>query len=59
MKEQTAAYLDKARELLGQFDLELDLRRQMADATPVKRTVVAIAAALRNKLFLLMSSPSK
>ena len=35
-----------ARELLGQFDLELDLRRPMAEATPVQRTVVAIAAAL-------------
>ena len=35
-----------ARELLGQFDLQLDLRRPMAEATPVQRTVVAIAAAL-------------
>ena len=35
-----------ARELLSQFDLELDLRRPMAEATPVQRTVVAIAAAL-------------
>ena len=35
-----------ARELLSQFDLDLDLRRPLAEATPVQRTVVAIAAAL-------------
>jgi ABC-type sugar transport system ATPase subunit len=34
------------RELLGQFDLDLDLNRPLAEATPVQRTVVAIAAAL-------------
>jgi ABC-type sugar transport system ATPase subunit len=34
------------RELLSQFDLDLDLRCPLADATPVQRTVVAIAAAL-------------
>ena len=40
------AQADVARELLGQFDLDLDLRRPLAEATPVQRTVVAIAAAL-------------
>ena len=34
------------RELLSQFDLDLDLNRPLAEATPVQRTVVAIAAAL-------------
>ena len=34
------------RELLSQFDLDLDLRRPLAEVTPVQRTVVAIAAAL-------------
>jgi ABC-type sugar transport system ATPase subunit len=40
------AQADLARQLLSQFDLELDLRRPLAEATPVQRTVVAIAAAL-------------
>ena len=35
-----------ARELLGRFGLDLDLTRPVAEATPVQRTVVAIAAAL-------------
>jgi ribose transport system ATP-binding protein len=34
------------RELLARFGLDLDLRRPLAEATPVQRTVVAIAAAL-------------
>jgi ribose transport system ATP-binding protein len=34
------------RELLGRFGLELDLRRPLSEATPVQRTIVAIAAAL-------------
>jgi ABC-type sugar transport system ATPase subunit len=34
------------RQLLGQFGLDLDLRTPLAEATPVQRTVVAIAAAL-------------
>jgi ABC-type sugar transport system ATPase subunit len=34
------------RELLGRFGLDLDLSRPLAEATPVQRTVVAIAAAL-------------
>jgi ABC-type sugar transport system ATPase subunit len=35
-----------ARELIGRFGLDLDLSRPVAEATPVQRTVVAIAAAL-------------
>jgi ribose transport system ATP-binding protein len=34
------------RDLLGRFGLDLDLRRPLSEATPVQRTVVAIAAAL-------------
>jgi len=41
-KAQAAA----ARELLGRFGLDLDLRKPLAEATPVQRTIVAIAAAL-------------
>jgi len=37
---------DATRELLGRFGLDLDLRKPLAEATPVQRTVVAIAAAL-------------
>jgi ribose transport system ATP-binding protein len=33
-------------ELLGSFDLDLDLHRPLSEATPVQRTIVAIAAAL-------------
>jgi ABC-type sugar transport system ATPase subunit len=35
-----------ARQLLSQFDLDLDLKHPLAEATPVQRTVIAIAAAL-------------
>jgi ABC-type sugar transport system ATPase subunit len=35
-----------ARQLLSQFNLSMDLRRPLAEVTPVQRTVVAIAAAL-------------
>ena len=41
-KEQAAV----TRELLGRFDLDLDLWRPLSEATPVQRTIVAIAAAL-------------
>ena len=41
-KAQAAA----TRELLGRFGLDLDLRKPLGEATPVQRTVVAIAAAL-------------
>jgi ABC-type sugar transport system ATPase subunit len=34
------------RDLLGRFDLDFDIRRPMGEATPVQRTIVAIAAAL-------------
>ena len=34
------------RDLLGRFGLDLDLSRPLAEATPVQRTIVAIAAAL-------------
>jgi ribose transport system ATP-binding protein len=40
------AQAELTRELLGRFNLELDLKRPLAEATPVQRTVVAIAAAL-------------
>jgi ABC-type sugar transport system ATPase subunit len=40
------AQAEAARELLGRFGLDLDLRKPLAEATPVQRTVVAIAAAL-------------
>lgn len=40
------AQAEAARELLGRFGLDLDMRRPLAEATPVQRTVVAIAAAL-------------
>ena len=36
----------KTRELLAPFDLDLDISEPLAAATPVQRTVVAIAAAL-------------
>lgn len=41
-KAQAAA----TRELLGRFGLDLDLRKPLSEATPVQRTVIAIAAAL-------------
>jgi ribose transport system ATP-binding protein len=34
------------RELLAPFDLDLDVSRPLSEATPVQRTIVAIAAAL-------------
>jgi ribose transport system ATP-binding protein len=34
------------RDLLARFDLDLDVHRPLAEATPVQRVVVAIAAAL-------------
>lgn len=40
------AQAELTRELLGRFDLDLDVTRPMSDATPVQRMVVAIAAAL-------------
>ena len=33
--------------MLARFGVELDIHRPLADATPVERTVVAIAAALQ------------
>jgi ABC-type sugar transport system ATPase subunit len=35
------------RELLGRFDVDIDIHKPLAAATPVERTVVAIAAALQ------------
>ena len=43
---QWKAQAEATRELLGRFGLDLDLRKPLAEATPVQRTVVAIAAAL-------------
>jgi ribose transport system ATP-binding protein len=40
------AQADLTRELIGRFDLDLDVSRPLSEATPVQRTVVAIAAAL-------------
>jgi ribose transport system ATP-binding protein len=40
------AQAERTRELLAPFDLHLDVSRPLAEATPVQRTVVAIAAAL-------------
>jgi ribose transport system ATP-binding protein len=40
------AQADLTRQLLSRFDLGLDVSRPMSEATPVQRTVVAIAAAL-------------
>jgi ABC-type sugar transport system ATPase subunit len=40
------AQTDLTRDLLGRFDLDLDVSRPMSEATPVQRTIVAIAAAL-------------
>jgi ribose transport system ATP-binding protein len=40
------AQAELTRELLARFDLDLDVSRPLAEATPVQRTVVAIAAAL-------------
>lgn len=40
------AQAERTRELLAPFDLRLDVDEPLAKATPVQRTVVAIAAAL-------------
>jgi ribose transport system ATP-binding protein len=40
------AQADKTRELLAPFGLQIDVNHPLAGATPVQRTVVAIAAAL-------------
>jgi ribose transport system ATP-binding protein len=40
------AQADLTRELLHRFDLDLDVSRPLSEATPVQRTIVAIAAAL-------------
>lgn len=40
------AQAELTRELVSRFDLDLDVTRPMSEATPVQRTVVAIAAAL-------------
>jgi ribose transport system ATP-binding protein len=37
----------ETRQVMARFGVELDIRRPLADATPVERTVVAIAAALQ------------
>jgi ABC-type sugar transport system ATPase subunit len=37
-----------AADLIAQYDSSLDLRRPLGEATPVQRTVVAIASALAN-----------
>jgi ABC-type sugar transport system ATPase subunit len=37
----------RARELMAPFDMNIDVRRPLAEATPVQRTIVAIAAALQ------------
>jgi ABC-type sugar transport system ATPase subunit len=40
------AQAELTRTLLAPFDLDLDVSRPMSEATPVQRTIVAIAAAL-------------
>jgi ABC-type sugar transport system ATPase subunit len=40
------AQAELTRSLLDRFDLDLDLTRPLSEATPVQRTIVAIAAAL-------------
>ncbi|WP_433504845.1 sugar ABC transporter ATP-binding protein [Pseudonocardia halophobica] len=40
------ALADRARRALARFDVELDLRRPLAEATPIERAVVAIAFAV-------------
>jgi ABC-type sugar transport system ATPase subunit len=36
-----------ARQLIAPFNVDIDVRRPLAEATPVERTIVAIAAALQ------------
>jgi ribose transport system ATP-binding protein len=40
------AQAELTRELLGRFDVHIDVSRPLSEATPVQRTIVAIAAAL-------------
>jgi ABC-type sugar transport system ATPase subunit len=40
------AQAELTRSLLARFDLDLDMSRPLSEATPVQRTIVAIAAAL-------------
>jgi ABC-type sugar transport system ATPase subunit len=40
------AQAELTRELLGRFDVDIDVSRPLSEATPVQRTIVAIAAAL-------------
>ena len=40
--------IEETYRILERFDVELDIHRPLAEATPVQRTVVAIAGALRN-----------
>jgi ribose transport system ATP-binding protein len=40
------AQAELTRELLGRFDLDLDVSRPLSEATPVQRMIVAVAAAL-------------
>jgi ribose transport system ATP-binding protein len=51
-----------ARELLATFDVHLDVRRPLGEATPVERTVVAIAGALQgwesDRGLLVLDEPS-
>jgi len=43
-----ADQIEETYRILERFDVELDIHRPLAEATPVQRTVVAIAGALRN-----------
>ena len=42
-----AEQIEETYRILERFDVELDIHRPLAEATPVQRTVVAIAGALR------------
>jgi ribose transport system ATP-binding protein len=42
-----ADQIEETYRILERFDVELDIHRPLAEATPVQRTVVAIAGALR------------
>ncbi|HEV3055489.1 MAG TPA: sugar ABC transporter ATP-binding protein [Solirubrobacteraceae bacterium] len=43
-----ADQIEETYRILERFDVELDIHRPLAEASPVQRTVVAIAGALRN-----------
>ncbi|MHB8695073.1 MAG: sugar ABC transporter ATP-binding protein [Solirubrobacteraceae bacterium] len=43
-----ADQIEETYRVLERFDVELDIHRPLAEASPVQRTVVAIAGALRN-----------